>query len=237
MGSGKAPFKTWPKVIGGRYGLGSYEFTPAMAKGVFDNLAAADSKNHFTVGIKDDVAFTSIDFDPNFHISSEGVVECLFYGLGSDGTVGANKNSIKIIGDETSNWAQGYFEYDSKKAGTYTISHLRFGPKQVRKPYLVTKADFIACHKFSFLEKIDMLKNAKDGGTFLLNSPYPADKVWDELPQEVQQEIIDKNLSSTSSTVSILPKKPAWAAESTRSCRPRSSKSPACCRATKPLPT
>ncbi|HOV93361.1 MAG TPA: pyruvate:ferredoxin (flavodoxin) oxidoreductase [Spirochaetales bacterium] len=194
MGSGKAPFKEWPKVIGGRYGLGSYEFTPAMAKGVFDNLAAADSKNHFTVGIKDDVAFTSIDFDPNFHISSEGVVECLFYGLGSDGTVGANKNSIKIIGDETSNWAQGYFEYDSKKAGTYTISHLRFGPKQVRKPYLVTKADFIACHKFSFLEKIDMLKNAKDGGTFLLNSPYPADKVWDELPQEVQQEIIDKKL-------------------------------------------
>ncbi|MCE5257390.1 MAG: pyruvate:ferredoxin (flavodoxin) oxidoreductase, partial [Spirochaetaceae bacterium] len=194
MGSGKSPFKAWPTVVGGRYGLGSFEFTPAMAKGVFDNLKKSEPKNHFTVGINDDVAFTSIDFDENFNLASDGVVECLFYGLGSDGTVGANKNSIKIIGDETSNSAQGYFEYDSKKAGSYTISHLRFGPKQIRKPYLVSKADFIACHKFSFIEKLDMLKNAKEGGTFLLNSPYAADKVWEELPSEVQQYIVDKKL-------------------------------------------
>jgi len=194
MGSGKSHFKGWPTVVGGRYGLGSFEFTPAMVKGVLDNLAQAEPKNHFTVGIIDDVTFTNLSYDENFHLPAEGVVECLFYGLGSDGTVGANKNSIKIIGDETSNSAQGYFVYDSKKAGTYTISHLRFGPKLIKKPYLITKADFIACHKFSFLEKLDMLVNAKEGGTFLLNSPFPADKVWDELPLEVQNHIINKKL-------------------------------------------
>jgi len=194
QGSGKAPFKGWPAVIGGRYGLGSYEFTPTMAKAVLDELKKAEPKNHFTVGIIDDVSNTSIPFDEHFELPGEGVVECLFYGLGSDGTVGANKNSIKIIGDETDNSAQGYFVYDSKKAGTYTISHLRFGPKKIDKPYLVSKADFLACHKFSFLEKIDILANAKPGGVFLLNSPFGADKVWDEIPVEVQKRIIEKKL-------------------------------------------
>jgi pyruvate-ferredoxin/flavodoxin oxidoreductase len=195
MGAGKSHFKAWPTVVGGRYGLGSFEFTPAMAKGVLDNLKKPEPKNHFTVGIVDDVTNTHIDFDENFHLDPDGVVECLFYGLGSDGTVGANKNSIKIIGDETSNSAQGYFVYDSKKAGTYTISHLRFGPKKIAKSYLISKADFLACHKFSFLEKLDMLVNAKPGGTFLLNSPFSADKVWDELPAEVQKHIVDKKLN------------------------------------------
>ncbi len=194
MGAGRSHFKSWPTVVGGRYGLGSFEFTPAMAKAVLDNLAAAQPKNHFTVGIVDDVTNTSLTVDESFSLGAEGIVECLFYGLGSDGTVGANKNSIKIIGDETDYSAQGYFEYDSKKAGTYTISHLRFGPKKIKKSYLVSKADFVACHKFSFLEKLDMLVNAKEGATFLLNSPYPADKVWNELPVEVQKHIVDKKL-------------------------------------------
>ncbi len=194
MGNGTAPFKGWPTVVGGRYGLGSYEFTPAMIKAVFDNLKSAQPKNHFTVGITDDVSFTSLPFDEHFHLPGDGIVQCLFYGLGSDGTVGANKNSIKIIGDETDNSAQGYFVYDSKKAGTYTISHLRFGPKLIKKPYLIGKADFLACHKFSFIEKIDMLSNLKDGGTFLLNSPFSAEEVWDNLPVEVQQQIIDKKI-------------------------------------------
>ncbi len=194
MGAGRSPFKTWPTVIGGRYGLGSAEFTPAMAKAVLDELKKSSPKNHFIVGPTDDVSFLSLDYDESFSIETPGTVECLFYGLGSDGTVGANKNSIKIIGDDTPNSAQGYFFYDSKKAGTYTISNLRFGPKAIKKPYLVSKADFIACHKFSFLERIDMLSNAKEGGVFLLNSPFPADKVWDEIPAEVQQRIIEKKL-------------------------------------------
>jgi pyruvate-ferredoxin/flavodoxin oxidoreductase len=194
MGAGAAPFKAWPTVIGGRYGLGSAEFTPTMAKAVYDELKKPAPKNHFTVGIHDDVGFTSLDFDPEFNLESPGTVECLFYGLGSDGTVGANKNSIKIIGDDTPNAAQGYFFYDSKKAGTYTISNLRFGPKAIKKPYLVGKADFLACHKFSFLERLDMLANSKEGGVFLLNSPFPADKVWNEIPVEVQRRIIDKKL-------------------------------------------
>ncbi len=194
MGAGKSNFKSWPTVGGGRYGLGSFEFTPAMAKAVFDNLKAKEPKNHFTIGINDDVTFTSIAYDEEFTLDDDGVKECLFYGLGSDGTVGANKNSIKIIGDETPNSAQGYFFYDSKKAGSYTISHLRFGPKAIKKPYLINQAGFIACHKFAFVEKLDMLANAKKGGIFLLNSPFPADKVWDELPVEVQQRIIDKQL-------------------------------------------
>ncbi len=194
MGAGKANFKSWPTVIGGRYGLGSAEFTPTMAKAVLDELKKPAPKNHFAVGVHDDVSFLSLDFDPDFSIDTEGEVECLFYGLGSDGTVGANKNSIKIIGDDTPNSAQGYFFYDSKKAGTYTISNLRFGPKAIKKPYLVGKANFLACHKFSFLERLDMLANAKSGGVFLLNSPFPADKVWNEIPVEVQQRIIDKKL-------------------------------------------
>jgi pyruvate-ferredoxin/flavodoxin oxidoreductase len=194
MASGKSSFKGWPTVIGGRYGLGSAEFTPTMAKAVFDELKKSAPKNHFIVGPNDDVGLTSLDYDKSFGIDTEGEVECLFYGLGSDGTVGANKNSIKIIGDDTPNSAQGYFFYDSKKAGTYTISNLRFGPKAIKKPYLVSRANFLACHKFSFLERLDMLANAKNGGTFLLNSPFPADKVWDEIPAEVQQRIIDKKL-------------------------------------------
>ncbi|HOX47905.1 MAG TPA: pyruvate:ferredoxin (flavodoxin) oxidoreductase, partial [Spirochaetales bacterium] len=194
QGSGKAQFKGWPTVIGGRYGLGSAEFYPCHAKAVFDELAKPAPKNHFTVGINDDVTGTSLAYDEGFQLEGDGVKECLFYGLGSDGTVGANKNSIKIIGDETDNSAQGYFVYDSKKAGTYTISHLRFGPKQIKKSYLIGKADFIACHKFSFLEKLDILANAKDGGVFLLNSPFSADKVWDEIPVEVQKRIIEKKL-------------------------------------------
>ena len=194
MGAGKSHFKAWPTVIGGRYGLGSFEFTPAMAKAALDELKKPEPKNHFTVGIVDDVTHTSIAFDEHFQLDAPGVVECLFYGLGADGTVGANKNSIKIIGDETDNSAQGYFVYDSKKSGTYTISHLRFGPKKIDKPYLVSKADFIACHKFGFLEKLDMLAKAKDGGVFLLNSPYAADQVWGHLPLEVQKRIVDKKL-------------------------------------------
>ncbi|MCX7023268.1 MAG: pyruvate:ferredoxin (flavodoxin) oxidoreductase [Spirochaetes bacterium] len=194
QGAGTTAFKGWPTVIGGRYGLGSAEFTPAMAKAVFDELGKPAPKNHFTIGINDDVTHSSLAWDASFHLESEGVKECLFYGLGSDGTVGANKNSIKIIGDETDNCAQGYFVYDSKKAGTYTISHLRFGPRLITKPYLISEADFIACHKFSFLEKLDMLVNAKSGGVFLLNSPFAADKVWDNIPVEVQQQIIDRKL-------------------------------------------
>jgi len=194
MSSGNSQFKDYPKIVGGRYGLGSAEFTPGMVKAIFDNLAQDNPKNHFTVGIYDDVAFTSLEWDENFDLEEEGVHEALFYGLGSDGTVGANKNSIKIIGDATDNYAQGYFVYDSKKAGSVTVSHLRFGKKPIRKPYLITKANFVACHKFSFVEKVDMLAKAKKGGTFLLASPYPADQVWDHLPAEVQKHIIEKEL-------------------------------------------
>ena len=183
-----------PKVIGGRYGLSSKEFTPAMVKGVFDELAKAKSKNHFTVGIVDDVTHTSIDYDPKFSTEHPKTVRALFYGLGADGTVGANKNSIKIIGEDTDFFAQGYFVYDSKKSGSITTSHLRFGPKPLKSSYLISRANFVACHQFSFLERIDMLRYADQGATFLLNSPFPADQVWDELPRKVQQQIIDKKL-------------------------------------------
>ncbi len=182
------------KVIGGRYGLGSKDFTPAMAKGVFDELKKASPKNHFTIGIKDDVTHTSLDYDPTYSTESNDVVRALFFGLGADGTVGANKNSVKIIGEETDNYAQGYFVYDSKKSGTITTSHLRFGPKRLRSSYLVNKASFVACHQFSFLERIDMLKSAENGATFLLNSPYGPDEIWDKLPLTVQKEIIQKKL-------------------------------------------
>jgi len=184
---------TYPKTLGGRYGLGSKEFTPAMAKAVFDNMSAAAPKNHFTVGINDDVSGTSIPV-PAFELADSGCKECLFYGLGSDGTVGANKNSIKVIGDDTENYAQGYFVYDSKKAGSITTSHLRFGPDLIQSTYLCTKADFTACHNFSFLEKYDMLAAAKKGSTFLLTSPYTAEEVWEHIPDEVAQAIIDKQL-------------------------------------------
>jgi pyruvate-ferredoxin/flavodoxin oxidoreductase len=180
------------KVIGGRYGLSSKEFTPAMVKAVFDELAKPAAKNHFTMGINDDVCHTSLAYDAAFSTEGPEVVRCMFYGLGSDGTVGANKNSIKIIGDYTSNYAQGYYVYDSKKAGAITISHLRFGPKPIHSTYLITKANFVACHQFTFLERYDVLSNLVDGGTFLLNSPYPVEEVWDRIPKSVQQQIIAK---------------------------------------------
>jgi len=182
------------KVIGGRYGLSSKEFTPAMIKGVFDHMAKANPTNHFTVGIEDDVTKASIAYDPAFNIEDPKVVRCMFYGLGSDGTVGANHNSIRIIGEETDNYAQGYFVYDSKKAGAVTVAHLRFGPKPIRLSCLITSANFIGCHQWVFLEKYDMLANAAPGATFLLTSPYPADETWQHLPREVQQQIIDKKL-------------------------------------------
>ncbi|MGA2723994.1 MAG: pyruvate:ferredoxin (flavodoxin) oxidoreductase [Bryobacteraceae bacterium] len=182
------------KVIGGRYGLSSKEFTPAMVKGVYDELKKASPKNHFTIGINDDVTHTGLDYDPGFSAEIPGTVRALFFGLGADGTVGANKNSIKIIGEETDNFAQGYFVYDSKKSGAITTSHLRFGPHPLRSSYLITKASFVACHQFSFLERIDMLRAAEDGATFLLNSIYGPGEVWDHLPRLVQKQIIEKKL-------------------------------------------
>jgi pyruvate-ferredoxin/flavodoxin oxidoreductase len=194
MAAGNLPFDKFPKVIGGRYGLSSKEFTPAMVKSVFDELTKEKSKNHFTVGINDDVTHTSLEYDKSFSTEGDDVVRGMFFGLGADGTVGANKNSIKIIGEETENNAQGYFVYDSKKSGSMTISHLRFGKKPIRSTYLITKANFVACHQFVFLEKTDVLRNAEENATFLLNSPYGKDEVWDKLPRKVQQDIIDKNL-------------------------------------------
>ncbi|NWG75183.1 MAG: pyruvate:ferredoxin (flavodoxin) oxidoreductase, partial [Rubrivivax sp.] len=183
-----------PRVVGGRYGLGSKEFNAGMAKAVLDNLKAETPKNHFTVGIFDDITHTSLPWDDNFSSLPEGVHQAMFYGLGADGTVGANKNSIKIIGKATNNYAQGYFVYDSKKSGAMTISHLRFGPTPLRGSYLVNKANFVACHNFSFIDRYPMLDQVVEGGTFLLNSPYPADEVWEHLPREVQQQIISKKL-------------------------------------------
>jgi pyruvate-ferredoxin/flavodoxin oxidoreductase len=183
-----------PKVIGGRYGLSSKEFTPAMVKSVFDELAKDKPKNHFTVGIIDDLTHTSLEYDPDFSTEDEKTVRAVFYGLGADGTVGANKNSIKIIGEETDFYAQGHFVYDSKKSGSMTVSHLRFGPNPIKSTYEISKANFVACHSFSFLEKIDVLETAANGATFLLNSPFSPDEVWDQLPYEVQEEIIQKEL-------------------------------------------
>jgi len=189
--AGKLPF-AMPKIIGGRYGLSSKEFTSAHVKAVFDELKKPAPKNHFTVGINDDVTHTSIDVDYAFSTEPDSVKRCLFYGLGSDGTVGANKNSIKIIGEDPQFFAQGYFVYDSKKAGAVTVSHLRFGPDVIRSSYLVTQAQFLACHNWSFLERYDMLQYLQPGGVFLLNSVYSPTEVWDRLPIEVQKQIIDK---------------------------------------------
>jgi pyruvate-ferredoxin/flavodoxin oxidoreductase len=183
-----------PKVIGGRYGLSSKEFTPAMVKAVFDELKKEKPKSHFTVGILDDVSHTSLDYDPAYHLDDPAWTQALFFGLGADGTVGANKNSIKIIGENTPLHAQGYFVYDSKKSGARTVSHLRFGPNPIKAPYLIQKADFIACHQFNFMDKVEMLCFAKPGSTFLLNSPFGPDALWDELPRPVQQEMLDKKL-------------------------------------------
>jgi pyruvate-ferredoxin/flavodoxin oxidoreductase len=182
------------RVIGGRFGLGSKEFTPGMAKGVFDELADASPKDHFTVGINDDVTFQSLVADEAFRIEPPDVVRALFYGLGSDGTVGANKNSIKIIGDETEHFAQGYFVYDSKKSGSTTVSHLRFGPRPIRSSYLIEDAAFVACHQWELLHRLDVLERAAAGATFLVNSPYRASDVWERLPARVREQIVEKKL-------------------------------------------
>ncbi len=183
-----------PRVIGGRYGLSSKEFTPAMVKGIFDELKKPQPRNHFTIGIDDDVTHTSLDYDPAFSTEDPRTIRALFYGLGSDGTVGANKNSIKIIGSGTDNYVQGYFVYDSKKSGSVTTSHLRFGPEPIRSTYLITKANFVACHNFSFLERMDILAAAAPGAVFLLNSPYGPDEVWQHLPRKTQETILARKL-------------------------------------------
>ena len=188
--AGRSPLNGVPQIFTGRYGLSSKEFTPAMVKSVFDNLSAAAPKNHFTVGINDDVSHTSLIYDPAFSTESDQVVRALFYGLGADGTVGANKNSIKIIGEETDNYAQGYFVYDSKKSGSMTVSHLRFGPQPIRSSYLITRANFIACHQPAFLDRYEMIRSLVPGGTFLLNTPYSKAEIWSQLPTPVQQKLL-----------------------------------------------
>jgi pyruvate-ferredoxin/flavodoxin oxidoreductase len=189
-------WKFLPKVIAGRYGLSSKEFTPAMVKAVFDsmldNLVSDLPAKHFTVGINDDVSHTSLPFDAKFSTEPDNVVRALFYGLGSDGTVGANKNSIKIIGEETDNFAQGYFVYDSKKSGSITVSHLRFGPRPIRSSYLVSSANFVACHQPVFLERYDMLRSLVPGGVFLLNTPHTPEEIWPKLPTPVQESLLAK---------------------------------------------
>jgi pyruvate-ferredoxin/flavodoxin oxidoreductase len=192
--NGQSTFQQPPQVVGGRYGLGSKEFTPAMVKGVFDELKKEHPGNHFTVGIVDDVGGASLDYDASFNTEPDDQVRAVFWGLGSDGTVSANKNSIKIIGEETANYAQGYFVYDSKKAGAVTVSHLRFGPRPIQSTYLIQRANFVAVHQFNFLERYDVLSIAQPGAVFLLNSPYSADEVWDYLPRSVQSEILSKKL-------------------------------------------
>lgn len=183
-----------PHVIGGRYGLSSKEFTPAMVKAIFDELKKEHPKNHFTVGIDDDVTHTSLDYDKTFSLEQQHLFRGLFFGLGADGTVSANKNSIKIIGEKTDDYVQGYFVYDSKKSGSLTVSHLRFGKNPIRSTYLINSANFIACHHFNFLNKYDILKDAEEGATFLLNVPYEKDAVWGMLPKKIQEEIIEKKL-------------------------------------------
>jgi pyruvate-ferredoxin/flavodoxin oxidoreductase len=180
------------RAVGGRYGLSSKEFTPAMVKAVYENLKNSEPKDHFTVGINDDVTHTSLEYDASFSTEPDSVVRAMFYGLGADGTVGANKNSIKIIGENTDNYAQGYFVYDSKKSGAMTVSHLRFGPQPIKSSYLVAKANFVACHQWIFLERYDMLSALVDGGVFLVNSPFGPDEVWEHLPREVQTQLIAK---------------------------------------------
>ena len=191
---GTCPLKTMPQIIGGRYGLSSREFTPAMVKAVFDELKKDKPKNHFTVGIDDDVAHTSLKFHASYITESSDEFKAVFYGLGADGTVGANKNTIKIIGEDPSFYAQGYFVYDSKKSGSQTVSHLRFGPKPIRSTYLVQQANFVACHHFDFVKKMPVLERAAHGSVFLLNSHYDENTVWQKLPGSLQKEIIDKEI-------------------------------------------
>ena len=194
QGVAKGALAAMPKVVGGRYGLSSKEFTPAMVKAVFDELKKSSPKNSFTVGIVDDVTHTSLDIDPTFFLRHSDVTNAMFFGLGADGTVGANKNSIKIIGEETDFHAQGYFVYDSKKSGSRTTSHLRFGPNPIHSPYLIQKASFIACHQYEFLFQTDILRYASTGAVFLLNSPFSRDEVWNKLPRKVQEKIIEKKI-------------------------------------------
>ena len=191
---GTSGFPDQWKIVGGRYGLGSKEFTPAMVKAVFDNLDQATPKNHFTIGINDDVTGTSLPFDDSFQVEGKNVFRALFFGLGSDGTVGANKSTIKIIGSETDNFCQGYFVYDSKKSGSLTTSHLRFGPHELNDPYLISSANFIACHNPSFVEKYDLLSAAEEGAVFLLTTPHSKESVWETLPVEVQEQLIAKKM-------------------------------------------
>jgi len=192
VAAGRLDRAKMPLILGGRYGLGSKDFSAGMARAVFDNMAAKSPKNHFTIGIIDDVSGTSLDWDEHFDAEKPGVHRAMFFGLGADGTVGANKNSIKIIGKATDYFAQGHFVIDSKKSGSMTISHLRFSPNPIRSTYLIDQAEFLACHAFPFLERFEMLSRLKPGGTFLLNAPYPADEVWDRLPVEVQSALIEK---------------------------------------------
>ncbi|HLO01703.1 MAG TPA: pyruvate:ferredoxin (flavodoxin) oxidoreductase [Symbiobacteriaceae bacterium] len=192
---GTAPFTTLPRIIGGRYGLGSKEYTPAMAKVIFDELKQARPKSPFTIGIIDDVTDSSLPWDPTWITDPKENVQAMFFGLGSDGTVGANKNSIKIIGEGTDQYAQGYFVYDSKKSGSTTTSHLRFGPERIEAPYLIQQADFIGIHQFTFLDRMPVLENAKEGATVLLNAPYPTEEVWDRLPRVIQTQLIQKKAS------------------------------------------
>ncbi|NUQ82904.1 MAG: pyruvate:ferredoxin (flavodoxin) oxidoreductase [Bacteroidetes bacterium] len=194
MASGTLPFTTFPKFIGGRYGLSSKEFTPAMVKAVYDELGKDKPKNHFTIGIHDDVGHTSLEWDPTFSTEPADVFRGLFFGLGADGTVGANKNSIKIIGEETDNFAQGYFVYDSKKSGSMTTSHLRFGKKPIQSTYLITRPTFVACHQFNFVYRINMLSQAETGSIFLLNSPFGKDEVWNQIPGWMQAQLIEKKI-------------------------------------------
>jgi pyruvate-ferredoxin/flavodoxin oxidoreductase len=195
MDAAQPRFERLPRVIGGRYGLSSKEFNPGMAKAVFDELAAERPRRHFTVGINDDVTHLSLVPDADFRYNRPDTeVQAVFFGLGSDGTVGANKSSVKIIGENTDLYAQGYFVYDSKKAGSVTVSHLRFGPKPIRSTYLIERADFVACHQFGLLGKLKILGIAREGATFLLNSPFPADEVWEHLPQSIQEQVIGKRL-------------------------------------------
>jgi pyruvate-ferredoxin/flavodoxin oxidoreductase len=194
MAVGQAQFDVAPRIVGGRYGLSSKEFTPAMIKGIYDELTKTAPKNHFTIGINDDVMHTSLDYDPDFDIEPADVVRAVFWGLGSDGTVSANKNSIKIIGEETPNYAQGYFVYDSKKSGARTVSHLRFGPRPIKSTYLINRANFIAVHQFGFWQTFRMLDAAVPGATVLLNAPYAPDELWDQLPRSVQEVIVAKKL-------------------------------------------
>ncbi|MEN8114929.1 MAG: 2-oxoacid:acceptor oxidoreductase family protein, partial [Actinomycetota bacterium] len=192
--AGRTSWSAAPRIIGGRYGLSSKEFTPAMVAGVFDEVRKEDPKRRFTVGIVDDVTGLSIDPREGFETGRASQVRAVFYGLGADGTVGANKNTVKIVGDHTPLYAQGYFVYDSKKSGAMTTSHVRFDPSPVEATYLIADANFVACHQFEFMHKVDVLAKASDGATFLLNSPFGVDEVWDEMPAEVQQQIIDKGL-------------------------------------------